>query len=391
MLFAKSFSAVISLAAQKQRLKGAPGRQRHWHVWGSALLIASVLAGCASRTPAPSPTPSVVGTPITREKSRWVPVPWSAVPGITADAVGEAWPAWLQSCRKPGPVFAHVCPEVQRMAHASDEDKRRWLMQRFQPYRIESHAGQIEGLLTGYYEPVLQARRQPGAGYNVPLYAPPAGGAPRSAWYTRRQIDTDPSARAALQGRALVYLADPIDAMILHVQGSGRVQVQEPDGSQRMVRMAFAGTNNHLFRSPSSWVVSQGGRGGSWEAMRQWVAQNPGRAQEAMWSNPRYVFFREEAISMNDAASGPRGAQGVPLTPGRSIAVDRGSIPYGVPVWLSTQGAAANLNRLVLAQDTGNAIVGAVRADYFAGWSPEAAALAHRMKQPLWLWAIWPR
>ncbi len=123
----------------------------------------------------------------------------------------------------------------------------------------------------------------------------------------------------------------------------------------------------------------------------KWAAQNPGRANEMLWSNPRYVFFREEAINTADAASGPRGAQGVPLTPGRSIAVDRGSIPYGVPVWLSTQGAAATLNRLVLAQDTGTAIVGAVRADYFAGWSPEAAALAHRMKQPLWMWAIWPR
>ena len=364
---------------------------RCWHLLGVALLLAGVLGGCASRAPAPPAEPGLAGTPITREKSRWVPVPWSTVPGITADAVGEAWPAWLQSCRKPGPVFERICPEVQRMAAASDEDKRRWLMQRFQPYRIESHAGQTEGIFTGYYEPVLQARRQPGAGYNVPLYAPPAGGAPRSAWYTRRQIDTDPAARAALQGRALVYLADPIDAMILHVQGSGRVQVQEPDGSQRMVRMAFAGTNNHPFRSPSSWVVSQGGRGGSWDAIRQWVAQNPARAQEAMWSNPRYVFFREEAISAHEAASGPRGAQGVPLTPGRSIAVDRGSVPYGVPLWLSSQGAAATLNRLVLAQDTGNAIVGAVRADYFAGWSPEAAALAHRMKQPLWLWAIWPR
>lgn len=110
-----------------------------------------------------------------------------------------------------------------------------------------------------------------------------------------------------------------------------------------------------------------------------------------LWSNPRYVFFREEAVSTVEAASGPRGAQGVPLTPGRSIAVDRASIPYGVPLWLSSQGAAATLNRLVLAQDTGNAIVGAVRADYFAGWSEEAAALAHRLKQPLWLWALWPQ
>ena len=92
-----------------------------------------------------------------------------------------------------------------------------------------------------------------------------------------------------------------------------------------------------------------------------------------------------------DTNAGPRGAQGVPLTPGRSIAVDRESIPYGTPLWLSTTGPAANLNRMVVAQDTGTAIKGAVRADYFAGWSQEAADLAHRLKQPLNLWVLWPR
>ena len=125
-----------------------------------ALMLAWVLAGCAGRPPLPSTGP-VAGTPIVREKSRWVPVPWASVPGVTSDAVGEAWPAWLQSCQKPGPVFAAVCPEVRRLANASDADKRQWLLQRFQPYRIESHAGQTEGLLTSYYEPVLRARRQP--------------------------------------------------------------------------------------------------------------------------------------------------------------------------------------------------------------------------------------
>ena len=103
------------------------------------------------------------------------------------------------------------------------------------------------------------------------------------------------------------------------------------------------------------------------------------------------VFFREEALSPLDAQFGPRGAQGVALTPGRSIAVDPQSIPYGTPVWLSSQGPVANLQRLVLAQDTGSAIVGAVRADYFAGWGAQAGDFAGRMKQPLRLWVLWPR
>lgn len=361
------------------------------------LALALVLSGCAGRKKVPS-TPRDVAIPsttggsvITQSKSRWVPVAWNTLPGITSDMVGEAWPAWLQSCQKAGPMFTGVCADVRRLAHASNDEKRSWMLQRLRPYRVESHSGQSTGTLTGYYEPVLQARRRPGAGYNVPLYAPPAGGAPRSAWYTRRQIDTTPAARAALQGRALLYLADPIDAMILHVQGSGRVQVQEPNGTVRTVRMAFAGTNNQPFRSPSSWVISQGGTGGSWAAIRQWAANNPGRVNEMLWSNPRYVFFREEAVNSNEEAAGPRGAQGVPLTPGRSIAVDRGSIPYGVPVWLSSNGSVAQLNRLVLAQDTGSAIVGAVRADYFAGWTPQAAALAHGLKQPLQMWVLWPQ
>jgi membrane-bound lytic murein transglycosylase A len=110
-----------------------------------------------------------------------------------------------------------------------------------------------------------------------------------------------------------------------------------------------------------------------------------------LWSNPRTVFFREEPLSEMDAAFGPRGAQGVPLTPGRSIAVDKDSIPYGTPVWLASSGPAVNLQRLVLAQDTGGAIVGAVRADYFAGWGPEAGEVAGRLKQPLRLWVLWPK
>jgi membrane-bound lytic murein transglycosylase A len=108
-----------------------------------------------------------------------------------------------------------------------------------------------------------------------------------------------------------------------------------------------------------------------------------------LWSNPRYVFFREEAIASE--AEGPRGAQGVPLSAGRSIAVDPGSIPYGTPVWLVSLGPAVSLARLVMAQDTGSAIVGAVRADYFAGTGEAAGQWAARIRQPLQLWALWPR
>ena len=365
-------------------------------------LIVGTLAACSTRPPAPV-TPSVpsvqppaaptVPVPVpgtlTQSKSRWVPVGWGELPGFEGDALHEAWNAWLRSCERPAPAFAPLCGDVRRLSIASPVEQRGWMMQRLQPYQVQAHSGQADGLLTSYYEPVMQASRVATASHRVPLYAVPAGGAPKSPWFTRQQIDTLPAAQAALRGREIVWMADPIDAMVLHVQGSGRMQVRERDGRLRDVRLAFAGTNNQTFRSPSAWISSQGGRGGSWDNVRAWAAQNPGRTQAMLWSNPRYVFFREEAIQ--DANAGPRGAQGVPLTPGRSIAVDRDSIPYGTPVWLSTSGPTATLNRMVLAQDTGNAIRGAVRADYFAGWSPEAATLAHAMKQPLRLWVLWPR
>ena len=121
------------------------------------------------------------------------------------------------------------------------------------------------------------------------------------------------------------------------------------------------------------------------------MVQNPQRQQELLWANPRVTFFREEAIAERDHAEGPRGAQGVALTPGRSIAVDPGSIPYGTPVWLASNGVQTNLQRLVLAQDTGIAITGAVRADYFVGGGPQAGELAGRLRQPLQMWVLWPK
>jgi membrane-bound lytic murein transglycosylase A len=158
------------------------------------------------------------------------------------------------------------------------------------------------------------------------------------------------------------------------------------------VRLAFAGTNEQPYRSIGGWLLQQGAvRDASWPGIKAWAAQNPQRLSEMLWSNPRYVFFREEPLAELDAAFGPRGAQGVPLTPGRSIAVDKDSIPYGTPVWLSSPGPVVNLQRLVFAQDTGGAIVGALRADYFAGWGAEAGEVAGRMKQPLRLWVLQPR
>ncbi|NML85021.1 MltA domain-containing protein [Polaromonas sp.] len=326
-------------------------------------------------------------------RSRWVAVRWAELPGFEDDALFEAWNAWIKSCERPGPVFAPLCNEVRRLSIASGEEQRAWMLDRLQPYRVETLQGAAEGLLTSYYEPVLKASRQPGAGYGVPLYRAPALLGSRKPWFSRQEIDTSAEARAALAGREIAWVADPIDALVLHIQGSGRLNISEPDGLQRTVRLAFAGSNDQPYRSVNQWLLEQGvSKINPWpDATKAWALQNPQRLQQLLWSNPRYIFFREEALSDFDARFGPRGAQGVALTPGRSIAVDPGSIPYGTPVWLASRGGAANLQKLVLAQDTGSAIVGGVRADYFAGTGMEAGQMASRVNQPLRLWVLWPK
>jgi membrane-bound lytic murein transglycosylase A len=365
-----------------------------------------MLAGCASVPLPPADempaTPAVIPLgpgdtaplppPLLQGKSRWQPVRWAELPGFREDALHEAWNAWLKSCERPGPTFAPICPQVRRLSIASADEQRAWMMQRLQPYRVEPLAGPAEGLLTGYYEPMLEGSRQPTALHQIPLYRPPANLAGRRPWYTRQEIDTLPEARAALRGREIAYVADPLDALVLQIQGSGRIRLAEPDGSARTVRLAYAASNDQPYRSVGSWLLQQGAlRDASWAGIKAWAAQNPHRVNELLWSNPRTVFFREEPLTEFDSAFGPRGAQGVPLTPGRSIAVDRDAIPYGTPVWLASPGPFISLQRLVLAQDTGSAIVGAVRADYFTGWGQQAGELAGRLKQPLRLWVLWPR
>jgi membrane-bound lytic murein transglycosylase A len=370
------------------------------------LSIVGMLAACAvplppadevrapvAAEPLPLPgAPAPLAPAILQGKSRWQPARWDELPGFADDTLHEAWNAWLKSCERPGPSFARLCPEVRRLSIGSPEQQRAWMMQRLQPYRVESLQGPTEGLLTGYYEPLLEASRVATAANSVPLYRPPGNLASRRPWYTRQEIDTLPEAREALRGREIAWVADPVDALVLQIQGSGRVRIAEPDGSRRLVRLAFAATNEQPYRSVGNWLVQQGAiRDASWPGIKAWIAQNPQRVNEMLWSNPRTVFFREEPLSEMDAAFGPRGAQGVPLTPGRSIAVDKDSIPYGTPVWLASSGPAVNLQRLVIAQDTGGAIVGAVRADYFAGWGPEAGEVAGRLKQPLRMWVLWPK
>lgn len=381
-------------------------------VWWCAALIVGMLSACSSGpvnypansapVPAPSRTPATASAPAapagagattTQAKSRWTTVAWSDLPGFEDDNLFEAWNAWIKSCERPAPLFASYCGDVRRLSIATAQEQRDWMRQHFQPQRVESLQGDPNGLLTGYFEPQLDASRLPAAGFNVPIYQPPRTLAQRKPWFSRHDIDTLPEAQAALRDRVIAYVADPVDALVLQIQGSGRLRMIQEDGASKLVRVAFAGTNEQPYRSVGRWLLDQGLiKDASWPGIKAWLVQNPQRQQELLWSNPRVVFFKEEPLSDLDAGFGPRGAQGVALTPGRSIAVDSsGSIPYGTPVWLTSSGTQTRLQRLVLAQDTGSAITGAVRADYFAGWGAEAQELAGRLRQSLQMWVIWPK
>jgi membrane-bound lytic murein transglycosylase A len=346
-------------------------------------------------TPVPLASSSNSASVVLQTKSRWVKSAWSEVPGVEFDNLNEAWAAWMQSCSRGAVSASTLCQTVKRLEGQSVAQQRAWLLQNFQPYRVESlqnTAVPSNGLLTAYYEPVLEASRVSKPGFTVPLYSLPSNLKSRSPWYTREEIGKLPAAQNALKGKEIAFLADPIDAMILHIQGSGRLWVTQADGSRLQVRLAFAGTNDQPYQSIGRWLLDQNlTKDATWPGIKTWLTQNPKRTQELLAKNPRFVFFKEEPLNAQDAALGPKGAQGVPLTPGRSIAVDPGSIPYGTPVWLVSQGPQTQLQRLVFAQDTGSAILGAVRADFYVGSGDTAGELAGRLKQDMKAWVLLPR
>ena len=330
--------------------------------------------------------------PHQRAGATWTPVRWRDLPGWGRDNLGQAWNAWLRNCERPLPAFVSLCADVRRLSWASVGEQHEWLMTHFQPYRVQNAQANDPGLLTGYFEPEMAASRRPSAAFPTPIHALPSGWSAQSPWYSRQEMDTLPEAQQALAGKALAYLAHPVDALMLQVQGSGRLRIAEPDGRITFARLAFAGHNGHTYQSVATPLLRQKQiTSASWEAIKAWAQAHPDETPAMLWQNPRVVFFQELALDPVSVGNGPRGALGVALTPGRSIAVDRQSMPYGTPVWLVTSGPTSHKQKLVFAQDTGGAIVGAVRADYFAGWGDAAYQEAARLKQPLSLWALWPR
>jgi membrane-bound lytic murein transglycosylase A len=387
------------------------------HLLGSRILGSFCIVGAllltACSTPEKKPTLQVLVTPpktaapeaaavplnapavLMRPKSRWLLASWSDLSGFNADNFNEAWVAWRQNCARSLPNTQSLCAEVKRLDGQPSELQKSWVVQNFQPYRVENlnaAAAPANGLLTSFYEPVFEASRSAKPGFDVPLYSLPAQLKARTPWYSREEISKLPAAQVALKGKEIAFIASPVDAMVLHIQGSGRLWLTESDGRRIQIRLAYAGTNDHPYQSIGRWLLDQNlTKDATWPGIKAWIAQNPRKTNELMWRNPRFIFFKEEPLNGAEALLGPIGAMGVPLTPGRSIALDPGSIPYGSAVWLSSVGPQTPLNRLVFAQDTGSAIQGAVRADYFAGSGDAAGELAGRLKQDMRAWVLLPR
>ncbi|MGH8148460.1 MAG: murein transglycosylase A [Steroidobacteraceae bacterium] len=371
-------------------------------------MAGGVLCGCVVAPPSCAPPPAAP-TP----RVEYSPARWSDLPGWAADDLTQAWPAFLASCRAVGRRAPWRVPcAAARGAGPTSNGARRFFERYFEPYRLISRVGRQaegQGLITGYFEPLLYGSRTRTPQFDTPLYSPPpdlltvdlasvypelAGVRVRGRlagnkivpYYSRATLARDP----ALAGHVIAWVGNALDAFFLEVQGSGRVEL--PDGTT--LRLHYADENGYPYRSIGRFLVEQGDltpAEATMAGIRGWAFAHPDRVTALLDEDPSVIFFRAEPLG--DPARGPPGSLGVPLSAGRSIAVDPGVVPLGAPVFLSTTfpGTGAPLQRLVIAQDTGGAIRGAVRADLYWGTGASAAAAAGAMRQSGSLWLLWPK
>lgn len=359
----------------------------------------------------------------------FAPISYERLDGWGRDNPAAAIAAFRRSCDKltnrPGgaAIGAHALygtADDWRMAcqAAADMDQqptaadaRRFFEAWFQPFEITAD-GETEGLFTGYYEPLLRGSKSRGRDYTVPLYEPPEDlvrvdlgqfdpdldgrsirgrieGQDFIPYHSRHDITNGALADRDLE---LVWVDDEIEKFFLQIQGSGQVQLD--DGT--VIRVGYAEQNGLPYRAIGRDLIEIGAltpENVSLQSIREWLISNPERARDIMARNKSYIFFREN--NELDPNEGPLGAQNVPLTAGRSLAVDPRHIPLGAPLWLETTapwpGAERPLHRLMIAQDTGGAIKGAIRGDVFWGAGEQAEAIAGHMKSRGRFFVLVPR
>jgi len=371
------------------------------------LLPLLFLAACA----APPVVPSVVPPPpVALPAAPFAVSKWEMLPDWQTTDLQPTWAAFLQSCHalKSKPDWRTVCTRTEELAQPDNTALRAFFEESFTPYQVFNPDGSSQGLITGYYEPRLTGSRVRTDRFRYPLYAVPDDmliidlsevypqlkdmrlrgrlqGKRVLPYYNRAEID---GGKASLQGRELFWVEDTVDLFFLQIQGSGRIEL--PDGS--LVKVGYAEQNGHPYVSIGKKLVEMGElklEEASMQGIKNWAQRYPEKLDALLAQNPSYVFFRE----LPNGLSAPLGALGVPLTETYSIAVDPRTIPLGAPVFLSTTypNTSEPLNRLMLAQDTGGAIKGAVRADFFWGFGEQAGAQAGRMKQSGQMWVLFPK
>ncbi|MCF6177815.1 MAG: MltA domain-containing protein [Geopsychrobacter sp.] len=370
------------------------------------LLFFLLLGGCIQ--PSVPPVPPVPPAPTPAEPLR--SAEFTDLPLWHETTPAAALETFLNSCRAIAKqeAWAQVCDQALLISAGDEQAARHFFEDYFKPWQLINEDGSETGTITGYYVPELAGRRRPDTVYKYPLYKQPIDlltidltavypelkgfrlrgrlkGNRVVPYFDREEIDGGDN---PLVGNELFWVADPVELFFLHIQGSGRILL--PDGEKVMIN--YANQNGHPYRSIGRLLLERGAMTRdqmSMQNIRRWVAENPEAGRKLLDENPSYVFFRTLAKGIES----PPGALGIPLSAERSLAVDRRNIPLGAPVFLagSRPDSSAPLNRLMVAQDTGGAIKGRVRADFFWGMGAEAGAIAGRMKQQGRLWVLLPK
>ena len=368
----------------------------------SAFLALIVLtAGCAPLPPCPKCPPPKPAP----ETAVYLQFTFDGLPGWPSADLDRSLRVFLAGCPRSGPL-SQACARAAAVPPDDPGAARAFFEANFVPYALVSSDGPDSGLITGYYEPIIDGSRTQSAANRYPIFGVPddlivvdlaavnpdvrnmrlrgrIDGRRVVPYLSRGEIDA-----RGVPAQVIAWVSDPVELFFLQIQGSGQVRLE----SGERIRVGFADQNGHPYRSLGRYLVDRGElplEQTSMENIKAWAAANPAKLKEALNSNPSYVFFRE----LPPAAEGPPGALGVPLTAEYSLAVDRRFVPLGAPVYLATTHPVTGqkLERMMAAQDTGGAIRGAVRADFYFGTGPEAGMAAGRTRQQGKMWLMWPR
>jgi membrane-bound lytic murein transglycosylase A len=376
------------------------------HISRAIVLAALLAAGCTPLPPKPETVPPPPKPPSAPEAALYQEVAFDTLPGWPQAALSQSLQAFLVGCGRPPAPLLVACELAALVPSGDEAAARQFFESQFTAYALRSSVSGDTGLVTGYYEPVIDGARLRDTDNRLPIYGVPDDlivvdlaavnpdvrnmrlrgrleGRRLVPYWSRAEIE----AREPLSAPVIAWTSDPVELFFLQIQGSGQVRLP---GGERM-RIGYADQNGHPFRSLGRYLVERGEMTldqASMQNIKAWAIANPQKLREALNVNPSYVFFRELK-----GEEGPVGALGVPLTAGYSLAVDRRFMPLGAPVYLATNYPLSEerLERLMAAQDTGGAIRGVVRGDFYWGSGPEAGVQAGRMRNQARMWLLWPR